>query len=201
MQLNIGKLLVERLEYFSVQSSSRVLELNPIIYSHLTVNIKPQCKTASCKCRLNWKVGQATIKYFKDKIYASLKPQELSDKPLEKVNWYSLSFVNDLCLRITHSWREFALLQSCHSNNKIWCNINIFYLKEIMALLMDLGKSHQWLLTSQREKETTWHYMASEPVHNTTYDVFLPKMKPESDQPQDLITNFQVFQRTEEHVR
>lgn len=64
---------------------------------------------------------------------------------------------------------------------------------------MDLGKSHQWLLTSQREKETTWHYTASDPVHNCTYDVFLPKMKPESDQ--DLITNFQELQRTEEHVR
>lgn len=72
------------MEYFSVQSSSRVLELNPIMYSHLTVNIKPQCETASCKCHLIWKVGQATIKYFKDKIYASLKPQETLDKPLEK---------------------------------------------------------------------------------------------------------------------
>jgi len=103
IQLNIGKLLVEQLKYFYMQSSSRVLEPNPIIYSHLTVSIKPQCETVSRKCSLILKVGQATIKYFKDKIYASLKPQVLSDKPLEKVNQYSLSFPADLCLRVTHS--------------------------------------------------------------------------------------------------
>ena len=103
IQLNIGKLLVEQLKYFCMQSSSRVLEPNPVIYSHLTVSIKPQCETVSRKCSLILKVGQATIKYFKDKIYESLKPQELSDKPLEKVNQYSLSFPADLCLRVTHS--------------------------------------------------------------------------------------------------
>ena len=119
IQLNIGKLLVEQLKYFYMQSSSRVLEPNPVIYSHLTVSIKPQCETVSCKCSLILKVGQTTIKYFKDKIYASLKPQELSDKPLEKVNRYSLSCLADLCLRVTHSWRKFAFFFFCRVVNLV----------------------------------------------------------------------------------
>lgn len=51
-----------------------------------------------------------------------------------------------------------------------------------------------------KKRETTWHYMASDKVH-TTYEVFLPKMKLESDQPQDLITSFQELQKTGVHVK
>lgn len=103
-------------ECFSGQSSPRMLKPNPITYSHLTVNLfifKPQCETASCNCRLILKVRQATIKYLKSKIYASLKPQELSGKPLSKVKWWdSLSLLNDLYLRVIHGWwREVALFQ------------------------------------------------------------------------------------------
>lgn len=45
---------------------------------HLKANLflfKPWCETASHKCSLILKVGQATIKYFKGKIYTTLKPR------------------------------------------------------------------------------------------------------------------------------
>lgn len=92
------KAVCRTFECFSGQSSSRMLKPNPITYSHLTVNLfifKPQCETAPWKCNLILKVRQSTIKCLKSKKYASLKPQELSGKPLAKVNWWnSLSLLN-----------------------------------------------------------------------------------------------------------
>lgn len=118
-----------------------------------------------------------------------------SDKPVSKVNrqWEKgkcrLPFLNHiiglqgnklvhegnlLCFKVVNLINEEKLIQGCHFE------------------IMDLGKNHQCLLTSQRQ--TTWP-VASDQVYTTTYDFIhvrvLRKIKPVSDQSQDLITDVQ----------
>lgn len=117
----------------------------------------------------NSKVGQATIKYLKDKTYASLKPQVSQINPLKK--WTDKACIFPKWLRPpgSHNWREFALFQSCPSSNKIWYNIEGFCPKEVTDLIMDLGRvtSDYWQHKA-RNRQPTLH--GSDQGHNTMYE-------------------------------